>query len=105
MWEWARQNLEDIESDLSVFHRVVDADLLPADRFISLAQRLPAYKGVLRMRLEMESYAAEKQRDAATPRSHASGGSMERTGIREVKATSAQLATDPGLGGMFEVIA
>lgn len=95
---WALDNYEDIESDLSAFHRIVDAHLLPADRFISLAQRLIAYKGAVRMNAEIEA-----QKDEA-PASHApQRPSADQP--RHVKATSAQLASDPGFGGMFEVIA
>jgi hypothetical protein len=41
----------DIESDLSVFHRVDDADQLTIARYLALAPRLAAYQGALRARL------------------------------------------------------
>lgn len=73
-----------------------DPELLPADRFISLAQRLPAYKGIVRMRIEIEA----NEPSSSPSHNHSAG----RESVREVKATSAQLATDPGLGGFFEVV-
>jgi len=77
---------------------VPDPELLPADRFISLAQRLPAYKGIVRMRIEIEA------NEPSSSPSHSHSHSAGRESVREVKATSAQLATDPGLGGFFEVV-
>lgn len=48
--------MEDIESDLSAFHRVdpEDVDDLSSARFFSLALRLMHYKGALRGRMEYE---------------------------------------------------
>lgn len=51
-------NLADIESDLSAFHRIDEPRDLPAQRFIDLAVRLPAYRGIVRARIEAEE--AEK---------------------------------------------
>lgn len=44
----------DVVSDLSVFHRVDDPQGMPAHRLFMLAERLPAYQGVLAARLEQE---------------------------------------------------
>jgi hypothetical protein len=41
---------DDIESDLSVFHRVDDVDRLTITRLLALAPRLSAYAGALRAR-------------------------------------------------------
>lgn len=41
---------QDIESDLSVFHRVDDVDQLAISRYLALAPRLSAYSGALRAR-------------------------------------------------------
>lgn len=48
--------LEDIESDLSAFHRIEpdDVDSLSSDRFFSLSLRLMHYRGALRGRMENE---------------------------------------------------
>jgi hypothetical protein len=51
---WTLDYLDQIESDLSVFHRVDDAMALPAPRFFKLAALLPAYSGALAARLERE---------------------------------------------------
>lgn len=47
--------LDDIESDMSAIHRVDDMYEMPALRFFSFADRLTAYKGVLRARAEVEN--------------------------------------------------
>lgn len=51
--------LDDLESDFSVFHRVDDMYSLDAPRFFRLANRIVAYQGVLRLRVEAE--ARERQ--------------------------------------------
>lgn len=53
---WVLHYLEDVESDLSVFHRIEpeDVDSLDAHRFFSLALRLMHYQGALRGRMEYE---------------------------------------------------
>lgn len=53
---WVLHYLEDVESDLSVFHRIEpeDIDSLDASRFFSLALRLMHYQGALRGRMEYE---------------------------------------------------
>lgn len=40
--------MEDVESDLSAFHRVDDPDRLDGYRFLQLAERLFHYRGVMR---------------------------------------------------------
>jgi hypothetical protein len=45
---WITPSLEDIRSDLSVFHRVDDMESMPALRFVSMAERLVHYDGVIR---------------------------------------------------------
>lgn len=47
---WVPGHLADIESDMSVFHRVDDIRAMPAARFFQLAYRLDAYRGVMRER-------------------------------------------------------
>jgi hypothetical protein len=42
---------DDVESDLSAFHRVWDPMQLPGSRLIKLAERLPAYDGAVASRL------------------------------------------------------
>lgn len=45
---WIFEHLEDIRSDLSVFHRVDDLESMRVDRFLSFAFRLPHYQGAMR---------------------------------------------------------
>lgn len=58
--------LEDIESDFNVFHRIDDIYSLPSRRFFSLVERLVAYPGVLRARLETEIQKHQQTRDPNT---------------------------------------
>jgi hypothetical protein len=48
---WVTEYVQDIESDLSVFHRVDDVDQLTIPRYLMLAPRLSAYDGALRAKL------------------------------------------------------
>lgn len=49
---WVLDYLDDIDSDMSVFHRVDDAHTtLPAAVYFARAERLPAYRGVMRARV------------------------------------------------------
>jgi hypothetical protein len=45
---WVLDCLDDICSDLSVFHRIEDASELEGPVFYKLAQRLPFYEGAVR---------------------------------------------------------
>lgn len=47
---WVAENLEDVKSDMSVLHRVDDISTLSAASFFPRAERLIAYKGVIRRR-------------------------------------------------------
>lgn len=51
---WVVDNLEDVESDMSVFHRVDDIMTLPGSLFFSRAERLGAYTGVVQARTLQE---------------------------------------------------
>jgi hypothetical protein len=48
---WVIEYVKDVESDLSVFHRVDDVDQITIARYLDLAPRLGAYEGALRRRL------------------------------------------------------
>jgi hypothetical protein len=43
--------LDDVASDMSVFHRIEEVEKMPARRFFSFAVRLPAYSGAVAARL------------------------------------------------------
>jgi hypothetical protein len=49
---WVLDHLADIESDFAVLHRVDDPLSLPGPEFFRKALRLPAYRGVMRARVE-----------------------------------------------------
>lgn len=51
---WVLECLPEIESDMSVFHRVEDVYVMRADTFFRRAEQLPAYEGALRARLRRE---------------------------------------------------
>lgn len=44
---WILEHLDDVRSDMSVYHRVDEVEHLTADRFIAYAWRLPAYGGAV----------------------------------------------------------
>lgn len=49
---WVLDHLEDIDSDMSAFHRVDDAvTALPAPLYFARAVRLGAYQGVMQARI------------------------------------------------------
>jgi hypothetical protein len=56
---WVTEYVGDIESDLSVFHRVDIVDQLPIARYLALAPRLAAYQGALRARLAEQPAAPQ----------------------------------------------
>jgi len=65
---WVVDHLEDLESDLSVFHRIDNLHTLDGPRFFRLALRVFAYDGVMAARL------AAQTEDTDTP---APGGKEE----------------------------
>jgi hypothetical protein len=60
---WVLDHHEDIDSDMSVFHRVDDYGSMPAPKFFARAARLPVYQGVLREVMAPEA----TDQPAATP--------------------------------------
>lgn len=67
---WVLDYLEDIDSDMSAFHRVDDArSSMPVGLYFERAERLPAYDGVMRVRArqyEQRGGTVGPQVDAAT---------------------------------------
>lgn len=51
---WILDSLDEVRSDMSVFHRVDDIESLPAPRFWSFASRLPCYDGAVRAMARIE---------------------------------------------------
>jgi hypothetical protein len=83
----------DVESDLSVFHRIDDPGSLHPQRLIDLVVRLGFYPGVVQARLRAET-AAE---DAALPPAYDLGSD------RVVDSSPGSLGADPILGGVIEL--
>lgn len=72
---WVLENLEDIKSDFSAFHRVDEIEEIPASWFFPRARRLVAYKGALRLTAEKESEESKKSptgRERAVDRHYSS---------------------------------
>lgn len=89
---WVLQLLDDIESDMSAFHRVDDITTLDGPRFFKLAWRLSAYQGVIRARLSEQESSAE-----ATSAPHGAGAGA----VNWNPGTKATLQADPALRGIF----
>lgn len=81
---WVLDHLDDIASDMSVFHRVDDIYSMTGRRFFTLANRLAAYKGVLRARIEAEEAKRAERR----------GGGGARTKLSQM------VRRDPETGAM-----
>jgi hypothetical protein len=63
---WVLYYLDDIRSDMSVFHRIDDIDKMPALKFFAYADRLVAYSGAVQMRMNAEA-VQERQRLNGNP--------------------------------------
>ncbi len=55
------EHLDDIESDMSAFHRIDDIWTMEAGKFFRYAYRLPAYQGAMRARAERQAMDEEKR--------------------------------------------
>lgn len=92
---WVLDGLDDIRSDMSVFHRIDDIATLDGPRFFRLAWRLPAYQGVMRARL-----LTERKEQQELP--SATSGTAAPTGSKDWNpGTQATLMADPDLQGLF----
>jgi hypothetical protein len=63
---WLSELRDDIESDLSVFHRIEDMETMASDRLIRLACRLPAYAGAVAARHRLRNAEREAAAVEAT---------------------------------------
>jgi hypothetical protein len=82
----------DVESDLSVFHRIDDLAGLHPQRLIDLVVRLGFYPGVVQARLRAETQAE----DAVQP-------VYDLGSDRVVDSSAASLGADPILGSVIEL--
>lgn len=62
---WVLHFLPEIESDMSVFHRVEDIYVMRAERFFRLVTLLTAYDGALASRLSRQAEYVSEQPAAA----------------------------------------
>lgn len=95
---WVGDRLADVESDMSVFHRVDDIRQMPPARFFMLAHRLPAYRGVMRE----VALAQQRDRDAEpVPVAARTAAPAPRpSASRDSPVTKAALH-DPAFKGIF----
>lgn len=93
---WMLDYLDDIASDMSVFHRIDDVTALDGPRFFRLAWRLSAYTGVMQARVVA---ASEADRD----RPAASGADLYVGAHREEinPGTKASLMAEGAFQGIF----
>jgi hypothetical protein len=83
-------HLDDLESDLSAFHRVDDMDAMPARRFLVLAGRLVHYGGALQAAVKAEAEEAQNAPVPATRAMYDANPELKGVGtFAEVKAPGA----------------
>lgn len=93
---WIVDHLDDIDSDLSAFHRIDDLWSMPAPRFFKLAWRLPAYAGVMQSRA-----LAEQQRDQPSSPAASARAPSDRRGQEINPGTRASLMAEPAFAGLI----
>lgn len=64
---WIVDELDDVESDLSAFHRIDDYRTMTSARFFALALRLGAYSGVVQAREVARREEERGERPQSTP--------------------------------------
>ena len=64
---WVLECLPEIESDMSVFHRIEDVYTMSAVTFFRRVELLPAYDGALTARLRREQSRTTQDSGAAAP--------------------------------------
>lgn len=89
---WVVAYLDDVASDMSVFHRVDDVTALDGPTLFKLAWRLPAYSGAVRAVVQAQ------QQETQPTSAPATGGGGER---RWNPGTRATLMADPDVKGLF----
>lgn len=75
---WVIEHQADLESDFSAIHRVDDIYSMDGPRFFQFAARLPAYKSVMRARIE-ETQSRQQRRYKS------SDGVVEQKSVAEVE--------------------
>jgi hypothetical protein len=64
---WVLDHMDDVASDMSVFHRVDDPWSMPAPRFFAFAARLPLYGGAVHAALPRPTQPAYAGPGNASP--------------------------------------
>lgn len=92
---WVLDHLDDLASDMSVFHRIDDVTLLDGPTFCRLAWRLPAYAGVMQQRVQA---VQDEQPTSPTERPFTYGTSPRAEVNPGTKTT---LMAEPAFRGVF----
>jgi hypothetical protein len=100
---WVLDYVADLEADFCALYRVDDMLALPGPRFLRLAQRTPAYAGVMAARAEGIRRAEEDQPTPARPAREVPAPRDGPHGPRVVPSTRAALAADPVFGDLIEM--
>lgn len=86
-----------------MFARIDDWRDMSAQRFIDSAMQMGAFTGAVQARQYAEQQETEQQTVNYTSPAPGKGASPGMGGQRTVPSDAATLATDPGLGGAFDV--
>lgn len=98
-----RDHLDDIASDLSVFHRIDDVLGLDGPTLWRLAWRLPHYRGCMRGVVERLQADEETGTSQASPRPARSSTSPIVQGTATALQSAPAFAADGMFGPVFEV--
>lgn len=63
---WFVDHIDDVRSDLSVYHRIDEIERLTAERFLAYTRRLPVYGGAVAFQLREVAATAPAQQAAAS---------------------------------------
>lgn len=100
MW-WTQDHLDDIASDLSVFHRIDDWTKMRAADYFDKAERLGAYAGVIQARatIEQEQHSKTTPATGASPRYQAPA---QTGGTTTVEGTRGAIETNVSTAGLID---
>lgn len=96
VWLFA-EHIDDVRSDMSVFHRVVDVEAMAAARLVAFAVRLVHYQGAVRnAHLSDQAPVAPRPSQPAAAATRSAPAATD-PGRREVTASKAIASIDPVL--------
>jgi hypothetical protein len=103
---WVSDHIADLEADFLAHFGIEDMLDVPGPRFLRLAMRTVAFRGVMRARAQA-LVDAEQQEHEPTPQAHAPAPvpapAPGRSDVREVPGTAAALSVDPVFSSLIEV--